>query len=180
MTQRGPWRIKTADRVYDNRWITVTHHEVLTPRGVDGIYGTVHFKHLAIGVLPLDEHGNTWLVGQYRFSLDAYSWEIPEGGCAPGEEPLEAAKRELREETGLEARIWTPCLEMDLSNSVTDERSISFIARGLSFGEAEPDETEQLAVRKLPFEDVVEMVMRGEIRDSLSVATVLKARIGMG
>lgn len=158
----------------------MTHHEVLTPRGVDGIYGTVHFKHLAIGVLPLDEHGNTWLVGQYRFSLDAYSWEIPEGGCAPGEEPLEAAKRELREETGLEARIWTPCLEMDLSNSVTDERSISFIARGLSFGEAEPDETEQLAVRKLPFEDVVEMVMRGEIRDSLSVATVLKARIGMG
>ena len=180
MEQRGPWRIKSSQQIYENAWITLKHQEVLTPRGTPGIYGTVSFKHLAIGVLPLDTDGNTWLVGQYRFPLDAYSWEIPEGGCAPGEEPLAAAQRELREETGIEAKVWTPCLEMDLSNSVTDERSMSFIARDLSYGYAEPDETEQLMIKKLPFDEVVSMVIRGEIRDAISVATILKAKILLG
>lgn len=177
MEQRGPWRITSSKKIYDNQWISLTHQQVITPLGKPGIYGTVHFKHLAIGVLPLDTEGNTWLVGQYRFPLDAYSWEIPEGGCAPGEEPLAAAQRELREETGIQAKLWTPCLEMDLSNSVTDERSISFIARDLTFGHAEPDETEQLVIKRLPFSEVVEMVRRGEIRDAISVSTVLKAKL---
>lgn len=177
MNRRGPWHIKTSQTIYDNRWITLTHQDVITPSGTAGIYGTVHFKHRAIGILPLDEDSNTWLVGQHRFTFDQYSWEIPEGGCAPGEDPLAAAKRELKEETGIEAELWTPCLEMQLSNSVTDESSISYIARQLSMGDANPEDTEQLQIRKLPFRELFEMVMRGEITDAITVATVLKAKM---
>lgn len=180
MQRRGPWHIKSSQTIYDNRWITLTHHDVVTPRGTAGIYGAIHFKHIAIAILPLDEQGNTWLVGQHRFTLDQYSWEIPEGGCAPGEDPLVAAKRELKEETGLEAQLWTPCLQMQLSNSVTDEVSISYIARQLSVGQAEPEDTEEIQIRKLPFSKVFEMVMGGEITDALTVATVMKAKLSLG
>ena len=169
----NPWRTLRSSLRYDNPWISVTHHDVVNPSGNDGIYGVVHFKNRAIGVLALEDDGSTYLVGQYRYALQAYSWEIPEGGGPHDENPLEAAKRELLEETGLRAREWRQILRLHLSNSVSDEESIVYLATGLEQGEASPEETERLALRRLPFTDVLEMVQRGEITDSITVAAVL-------
>jgi len=172
--QLNPWKTKTSEEVYDNTWISVHHNEVLTPGGSEGIYGKVHFKNLAVGIIPLDAENNTWLVGQYRYTLDAYSWEIPEGGCPVGEEALAAAQRELKEETGLVANEWKEILTLHTSNSVSDEKAIIYVARDLELGVAEPEDTEALELRKLPFAEVVEMVLRGEITDAMSVAGVLR------
>lgn len=171
----NPWTTLTVCPVYDNPWITVSHREVVNPSGGNGIYGVVHFKNAAIGIVPLDSDGYTWLVGQYRYPLERYSWEIPEGGGLLSEPVLESAKRELLEETGISAQHWTPLLEMHLSNSVTDEYSIAFVAQKLGFGVAQPEATEQLQIRRLPFSEAVRMVMDGAITDALSVAALLKA-----
>ena len=175
--KENPWTIESEKEKYDNPWINVTEYQVINPSGNPGIYGKVHFKNLAIGVLPLDEDMNTYLVGQYRFVLNAYSWEIPEGGGIIGTDPLEAAKRELLEETGLKASRWTELQRMHLSNSVSDELSIIYLARGLEQHEADPEDTEQLIVNKVPFEEVYRMVCAGEITDSVTVAAILKARL---
>ncbi len=172
--QTNPWTTLTTKEVYDNPWIRITHREVLNPAGGPGIYGVVHFKNVAIGVIPLDKEGHTWLVGQYRYTLEQYSWEIPEGGGLHGTSPRTAAQRELLEETGITAKHWTPLLEMHLSNSVTDEYGVAYIAQDLTFGKSQPEDTEQLHVRRLPFTEVVEMVMRGEITDALSMVSILK------
>lgn len=177
MEEINPWVSLTQHKIYDNNWIALTEHKVINPSGGSGIYGVVHFKNLAIGILPLDEELNTWIVGQYRFPLNAYSWEIVEGGGPLSADPLESAKRELLEETGLRAANWIEIQRMHLSNSVSDELSIIYIARGLSQGQAEPEETEQLTVRKIPFEEAFEMVMSGDITDSMSVAAILKTKI---
>jgi ADP-ribose pyrophosphatase len=174
--QFGPWQRRSVSERYDNPWISVEHHEVLTPRGNPGVYGVVHFKNLAIGVIPLDDQQNTWIVGQYRYPHRAYSWEIPEGGSPLGEEPLLSAQRELAEEVGLSARRWDLILEMELSNSVTDERCLIYLARGLEPCDANPDETEQLAVKQIPFEELHEGVMTGRFTDSITVAGVLKLK----
>jgi 8-oxo-dGTP pyrophosphatase MutT (NUDIX family) len=137
----------------------------------------VHYKGLAIGVVPIDREGYIWLVGQYRFVLDQYSWEIPEGGGYFDVPPVESAQRELREETGLVASEWTFLLEMHLSNSVSDERALVYLARGLEQGEAMPEETEQLVVKRVPFDEAYEMVERGEITDSMSVAGIIKVKL---
>ena len=173
----NPWTIHGEQVIYENKWIGVTEYDVVNPGGGKGIYGKVRYKNLAIGVLPLDHVGNTWLVGQYRFVLDAYSWEIPEGGGDPALPPVGSARRELLEETGLVAAEWLPLMEMHLSNSVSDERAYIFLARGLEQREAEPEETEQLVVRKLPFEEAYRMVETGEITDSMSVASILKVKL---
>jgi 8-oxo-dGTP pyrophosphatase MutT (NUDIX family) len=175
-SKRGPWTISAVRTAYDNPWISVDHHDVVRPDGKPGVYGTVRFKNLAIAILPLDDDGNTWLVGQHRFPLDQYSWEIPEGGGAKGVAPLQSARRELKEETGIVAREWTEVLRMHLSNSVTDEESISFLARGLSFEAAAPEGDEELTVKKVSFEEVYRMVLRGEITDALAVATILRVK----
>lgn len=174
---KNPWTILGEKVTYDNEWINVTEYDVLNPAGGKGIYGKVHFKNLAIGILPLDDEGYTWLVGQYRFPLDAYSWEIPEGGGDPKAPPIESARRELKEETGLVASEWTLIQEMHLSNSVSDERAFIFMARGLREEEAMPEETEQLVVRRVSFGEAFEMVERGEITDSMSVAAILKVKL---
>lgn len=173
---QNPWKTSSRKTVYDNPWIAVTHREVINPSGKAGIYGVVHFKNLAIGIVPLDEELNTWLVGQYRYTIDQYSWEIPEGGCPLGTSPLETAKRELREETGITAGKWEPILDFHLSNSVTDESGKVYIARDLSLGTAQPEETEKLKIRKLPFEEALAMVIRGEITDALSIMALLRTR----
>ncbi|MCB0665891.1 MAG: NUDIX hydrolase [Saprospiraceae bacterium] len=173
--EQSDWKTLGKSIIYENPWIRVEHRDVINPSGNPGIYGTVHYKNIAIAVLPIDEEGYTYLVGQYRYVLSSYSWEIPEGGCPEEEDPLTAARRELKEETGLEAEDWTPILEMDLSNSVSDEHSISYIARGLTNGHAKPDETENLQVRKVHFNDLLQMVLNNEIRDALTIGTVLRA-----
>lgn len=150
---------------------------MINPSGNPGIYGKVHFKNRAIGVIPLDAEMNTYLVGQYRFVLNAYSWEMPEGGGPLDEEPLEAAKRELLEETGLKAGEWTELLRMHLSNSVSDELSIVYLARVLEQFEPEPEDTEQLITQKVPFGEVYQMVCDGEITDSMTVAAILKVKL---
>ena len=176
-SEENSWRTLTIKIRYDNPWITVTHHDVLKPNGEPGIYGAVHFKNLAIGVIVLDEEMNTWLVGQYRYPLDRYSWEIPEGGGLRAVDPLLSAQRELKEETGLEARQWRLIQRLELSNSVTDEQAIIFLATGLSYGEAAPEDTEALEQRRVSFDEAYAMVQDGRITDSLSVAAILKVRL---
>lgn len=172
--QYNPWVILDERNIYDNPWIGLKEYNVINPSGGKGIYGKVFFKSLAIGILPLDEDGNTWLVGQYRFPVNKYSWEIPEGGGDLNVDPLLSAQRELLEETGLKAERWDKILEMHVSNSVTDEKAIVYVGRILSQHTPEPEETEQLIIKKLPFAQAFEMVMSGEITDSISVAAILK------
>jgi 8-oxo-dGTP pyrophosphatase MutT (NUDIX family) len=174
---KNPWTVLLRATAYENNWIRVDHHEVLSPGGGPGIYGVVHFKNHATGVVPIDENGNVILVGQYRFALNGYSWEIPEGGGQRDIPLLESAQRELREECGLVAECWMEILGMDLSNSVTDERSAMFLAWNLSHTSAQPDETEQLQVARVPFWDAVARVKQGEIRDSMSVAALLRVAL---
>jgi ADP-ribose pyrophosphatase len=176
MDNKNPWRTLQKKQVYDNPWISVAHHDVINPSGKDGIYGVVHFKNLAIGIIPIDEEGYTWLVGQFRYTLNAYSWEIPEGGCPLGEEPLEAAKRELREETGIIAHNREQLLTIHTSNSVSDEKGFIYLAKDLHFGPSSPEETEQLQVKKIKLEAAINMVEEGLITDSLSVAGLLKMK----
>jgi ADP-ribose pyrophosphatase len=175
--EENPWKITAEKAIYDNPWISLTEYQVINPSGNPGIYGKVHFKNIAIGVLPLDDEMNTYLVGQYRFALGQYSWEMPEGGGLLGIDPIESAKRELLEETGLKAQSWTEIQQLHLSNSVSDELSILYLARGLQQFEAEPEDTEQLIVHKLPFEEVYRMVCHGEITDAMTVAAVLKVQL---
>ncbi|MGB3524345.1 MAG: NUDIX hydrolase [Flavobacteriales bacterium] len=179
MKKRGPWTTLSEKLAYETPWISVAHHEVIDPGGKHGVYGVIHFKSLAVGVIPLDEEMNTWIVGQYRYPMEAYSWEMPEGGGDRNAPAVESAKRELREEVGIEAEHWTEILQMDLSNSASDEKAVIFVARGLTFHAPEPDHDEELEQRKLPFMELYEMVQRGEVRDSLTVAAVLKVRLMM-
>jgi 8-oxo-dGTP pyrophosphatase MutT (NUDIX family) len=173
----NPWKITSEKEVYDNPWINLTEYQVINPSGNPGIYGKVHYKNLAIGIIPLDADMNTYLVGQYRFTIDQYTWEIPEGGGPLEIEPLGSAKRELLEETGLRASEWAEIQRMHLSNSVSDELSIIYLARGLEQFEPEPEETEQLIVKKVPFEEVYRMVCDGKITDSMAVAGILKIKL---
>ena len=176
----NPWQVVSSQEIYSNPWINLTEYQVINPGGGEGIYGQVHFKNLAIGVIVLDEKDNTWLVGQYRFPLNQYSWEIPAGGCPLDSDPLETAKRELLEETGISANSWTEIQRMHLSNSVSDELAIIYLARELTFGNAQPEETEQLEVRMMTFSSAYEMVLSGDITDSLSVAAILKLKVMKG
>lgn len=177
----NPWKTLSSEVKYDNPWIEVTEHQIINPGGGNGIYGKVHFKNQAVGVIPLDDEGNTWIVGQYRYTLNKFSWEIPEGGAPFGEDILEAAKRELKEETGFTANHWEKLMTMHTSNSVTDEIAYIFLAKGLSAGQAELEESESdLQVKKLPIEEALKMVMDGDITDSMSVAAILKVSILLG
>lgn len=172
----APWRRGTERVVYDNPWIRVTEHRATAPTGQPAIYGVVGFKNLAIAILPLHEDGTVTLVGQHRFPLADYSWEIPEGGGALAEDPLENARRELREETGLEARDWREIMRLQLSNSVTDERAVGYLATGLRPTEAtiEADATELLAVARVPFREALDVALAGGMPDALTVAMLLR------
>jgi 8-oxo-dGTP pyrophosphatase MutT (NUDIX family) len=165
----NPWTRRSRAVAYQNPWIIVYHDEVVRPDGRPGVYGVVHFRNRAVGVVALDEAGRLLLVGQYRYTLSAYSWEIPEGGAADGEGPREAAERELAEETGYAADRWGLLLRAHLSNSVSDEEAFCFLASGLRAGPARPEGTERLQVRWVPFAEALQMAERGEITDALSL-----------
>lgn len=173
----NPWKILSQEEKYNNKWIRVTEYQVINPGGGRGIYGKVHFKNRAVGIVPLDNEGNTWLVGQYRFTLDEYSWEIPEGGAPEGEDLLQCARRELLEETGLSAQRWSLLTTLHTSNSVTDERGWVFLAEDLSEGPSQPEESEaDIKVIKLPLAQAIEMVASGKITDCMSMIGLLMAQ----
>jgi 8-oxo-dGTP pyrophosphatase MutT (NUDIX family) len=173
---QNPWQTLSSREVYDNPWIRLREDAVVRPDGEEGIYGVVHFKNVAIGILAV-EGDFIYLVGQYRYTLEQYSWEIPEGGCPEDEDYLTAAERELAEETGLRAAKWEPMGEARLSNSVTDERAVWFVATGLTQGERKPEGTEQLVVRRVPFAEALRMALTGEITDALSLLAIMHYQI---
>lgn len=169
-----PWRAEAPRRVYENPWIALDEYDAVAPTGAAARYGVVKFQNLALAVLPLHDDGMVTLVGQNRFPHRDYSWEIPEGGGPLGEDPLEGAKRELREEVGLAAATWRQVLSAQLSNSVTDERAIGFIATDLTVVETAPDDTEDLAVVRAPFSEALQAALSGHIQDMLTVAMLLR------
>lgn len=173
--QHNPWQVTSTEPKYQNPWIRVREDQVINPKGGRGIYGVVSMKNKAIGIVPIDAEGNTWLVGQYRYTLEEYSWEIPMGGGLMDVDPLESAQRELREETGLLAARWTRIARLHTSNSVTDEEGFVFLAQDLTQAEWEPEETEDLRLWKLPLAQAIELVMNDTITDAISVAGLLKA-----
>ena len=172
--QQNPWTTLSGEKIYENPWIRLDEFQVINPSGGKGIYGKVSFKNRAIGIIPIDEEGNTWLVGQYRYTLNEYSWEIPMGGVPFDEEIEKGALRELKEETGLIAKNLVSMGRIHTSNSVTDEEGTIFLATELTEGEMELEETEDISVKKMKFEEALAWVMEGKITDSLSVAGLLK------
>ncbi|NOQ69194.1 MAG: NUDIX domain-containing protein [Gammaproteobacteria bacterium] len=175
-TTANPWKPHSSKKIFENPWFALHEDEVINPGGGISHYGKINFKNIAIGIIPLDENNNTWLVGQYRYVPDCYSWEIPMGGGALNIEPLTSAKRELKEETGLIAHDWQELMKLHTSNSVTDERGLVYVARDLTQGDTEFEETEDLLIQKLPLDEAIERVLSGEITDLISVAGLLKLK----
>jgi len=167
----NPWKTLSTQPVYNNAWIRVEEHQVINPGGSQCIYGKVCFKNQAVGIIPVDSEGNTWLVGQHRYTLNAWSWEIPMGGSPRNEDPLQNAARELEEETGLKAGQLRQLLHLHPSNSICDEQGYVYLATDLSAGIQQLEDTEKdIQVKKLPFDRAVEMAQNGEITDAMSVA----------
>lgn len=177
---KNPWTILSHEIIYKNPWIAVTEYKVLNPNGGEGIYGKVHYKNLAIGIVAMDDKNNIFLVGQYRFPLDQYSWEIPEGGGPLEIDPLESAQRELLEETGLKARQWEKIQEMYLSNSVSDEKCLVYLATGLTPHQPQPEETEDLKIKRIPFDDAYDLMLKGELTDAITVVALMKIKLMKG
>ena len=171
----NPWTLHPATRVYENPWIVVDHHEAITPTGTKGVYGIVRFKKVAVAIVPIDADGSVHLVGQWRVPLGRYSWELPEGGAEPGEDPANCARREMQEETGLQAANLIEILRLDYSNSSTDETGVVFLAWNLTPGPSTPDDTEALAHKRLPFAEALAQAISGQITDAPSVAGLLRA-----
>jgi len=168
------WKTLSSNVVFDNPWMTVLEDRVVNPSGGENTYGHVRFKNRAVAIIPIDDDNNTWLVGQDRYTLAEYSWELPMGGAAKNEDPLEAAKRELREETGIRAARWSEIMRLHTSNSITDEEGLVFVAKELRQGEPEFGETEKLEIRRLPLTEAIAMAIDGEITDAISVAALLR------
>lgn len=172
--KKNPWTTLSSREIYLNPWIRVREDQVLKPNGTPGIYGVVEYRNRAVGVVPIDDEGYTWLVGQYRYTHNRYEWEIPEGGCPEGESLEDCARRELLEETGLVPSHLEPLLlDIQLSNSIGDETAHLFIARGLTQETPQPEDTEQIAIRRLPLSEAIQMATSGQIRDSMSVIALL-------
>lgn len=173
----NPWKTLTIRQQYDSPWICTEEHDVINPAGKQSIYSKVCFKNIAVAIIPLTENHETYLVGQFRYPTQSYEWEVCEGGCPIGTSPVATAKRELIEECGITAQIFTEVLHMQLSNAATDEVSYTYVAQQLTFGNNDPEETEQLTIKKMPFAQVFEMAMNGEIKDGLSVASIFKVQL---
>ena len=175
---KQPWKQLSSTVVYDNPWIRVEEHQVINPSGAQSLYGKVCFKNRAVAILALDEAHNLYLVGQHRYTLDDYAWEIPMGGAPDDEALLAAAQRELKEETGISASSWDEVMRLHTSNCITDELGVVYLARGLTQGAPQREPTEDLAVRKLPLEAAVAWVLEGRITDAISAAGILRLCVG--
>jgi 8-oxo-dGTP pyrophosphatase MutT (NUDIX family) len=176
MTPEGsPWAVLAERPVYDNPWLSLSEYDTVAPTGKPALYGLVRFKNLALAILPLHDDGTITMVGQHRFPIPGYSWELPEGGGPLGADPLEGARRELREEAGLQAAEWRKVLTYQLSNSVTDEVGHGFVALGLTPAPVEPDETEALQIARVPFREALELALAGHIQDMPTLAMLLRA-----
>jgi len=175
MSEQNPWKTLSSRMVYENPWIRIREDKVIRPDGDEGIYGVMDTR-VATGVVALTEDLRVWLVGQYRYPTEMYSWEIPEGGTDPGEEPLEAIQRELKEETGLTAKRWSRLGgEVHLSNCISSEYGYLFMAEDLEQGDSNPDGTEILQVKSVPFAEALAMVDDGTIVDAISIMGLLRA-----
>lgn len=172
--QKNPWKTISKEVKYDNPWIHVVENQVINPSGNPGIYGVVHFKNIAVAIIPIDKDGYTYLVGQYRYTHNSYEWELPMGGGIKGVDPLISAQKELKEETGIIANKWEVILESQVSNSVTDEVSITYLASELHYEDATPEETESLQLKKIKVSEAIQMAINGEIKDIISIASLLK------
>jgi ADP-ribose pyrophosphatase len=179
METNGPWQVRSSHVAYENRWITVRHDEVVTPRGDDGVYGVVQVRP-AVGIVPLAEDGSTYLVGQHRYPHGVFSWEIPEGAAQDGEAPEAAARRELREETGLTAGRVTALGTMQTSNCIMDEVAHFYLAEDLTEGEPDPDPTELLQVRRVAFDEAMAMVRNGTIQDAMTIVGLYRVAERVG
>jgi len=177
--RNNPWHTREVRDIYDNPWIKLEEHQVTNAAGKPGIYGKVCFKNQAIGIIPLDPQGNTWLVGQYRYPLHEWSWEIPMGGSPLSEDCAETARRELQEETGLLAGKLTRILHLHTSNSVTDEQAYVYLAQQLQPGATAFEETEVIEVKKLPLAEAILMAQDGRITDAISVAGLLHLALNL-
>lgn len=177
MSVENPWKTLSAEVKYDNPWIRVEEHQVINPAGNPGIYGTVSFKNRAVAIVPIFANGDVLLVGQFRYPLQEYHWELPMGGAPEGESELMCAQRELKEETGFSAKNWQLIMTMHLSNSITQEQGFSYIATGLEEGDMELEETEDITLKRLPFEEAFQQVMNGAITDAMTVAAIMKVRL---
>jgi len=170
---KNPWKTLSSKVIYKNTWINLREDQVITPSGLPGIYSVVEAMP-AVGIIPLNENLETYLVGQYRYPINTYSWEIPEGGGKPGESTLETAKRELKEETGLSAAKWTSLGEMYTSNCFTNEIGYLYLAQELEQGDTNRDHTEKLEIKRIKFIEAVEMVKRYEIKDALAIIGIMR------
>lgn len=170
------WRTLHSRTVHTSPWLDMLENAVITPGGNESRYSHVHFKNFGIAILPIAENGDTWIVGQYRYPIGQYTWEIPEGGGPVEKDPLASAKRELKEEAGIKAERWDLIQKAFMSDSATNEYAYSYMARDLDIGEPEPEEDEELELRRIPFEELFQMVLDGRVQDSLTIMTVLRAR----
>lgn len=169
------WRKGPGRTAFSNPWITVEEYDAVAPTGVDAYYAVVRFSKLAVGVLPIHADGSVVLVGQQRFALANFTWEMPEGGAPMDEAPIRGAMRELAEEAGLVAGEWREALNLELSNSITDERAVCYLAWGLEACETEPDDTEKFDIVRVPFRQLLQAATLGQVKDALTVATTLRA-----
>ena len=168
------WKKHSTRVVYENPWMQVCEDRVTNPGGGQNDYGHIRFKNIAVAILAIDDNEQTWLVGQDRYTLGQYSWELPMGGSPIGVDPLDGARRELSEETGLEARSWTELMRLHPSNSITDELGIVYLATDLTQGEPNPEESENITVRRVSVDEAVNMAIEGQITDAISVAALLR------